>query len=189
MGADEQCFGASSVPILKYKRHATSVCPDVKCWAEQPFHFCNLFRDQHKLLLSIHLIVFSRAAATRHHYKEKRKKMSFPSLTAVGGFTAMVSVMVQPDKLDEFLGSFWPLAEQCTAQPECLRFELLRRSGEPNKLMSIETWSKSQEWFMEVSQRLPRLWPASHPPPSRIPHTRARYLPTNPPRESYGGSR
>lgn len=76
--------------------------------------------------------------------------MSFPPLQVVGGFTATISVTVQPDKLDKFLEIFWPLAEQCTAQPECLRFELLRRPGEPNKLMWIETWSESQEWFMEV---------------------------------------
>lgn len=80
--------------------------------------------------------------------------MSFPQPEKSEGFTLVITTTVKPDKLDEFLESFWKVYKLVSAEPECLSFEIFRFPDEPNKLKWVENWSKSKEWFLEV--RCPR---------------------------------
>lgn len=77
--------------------------------------------------------------------------MSYPQPEKHGGFTLIVTATIQPDKVDEWLSIFWPAFEKVSNEPECLSFELFRYPDEPNKVKWVENWSKSKEWFMEVS--------------------------------------
>ncbi|KAL1860256.1 hypothetical protein Daus18300_009310 [Diaporthe australafricana] len=74
--------------------------------------------------------------------------MSFPQREKSEGFTLVVTVTVQPDKVDEWLGHFWKIFNIVSAEPECLSFELFRFADKPNKMKWVENWSKSAEWFM-----------------------------------------
>ncbi|KAI3394934.1 hypothetical protein diail_2106, partial [Diaporthe ilicicola] len=74
--------------------------------------------------------------------------MSFPQMEKSDGFTLVVTVTVQPDKVDEWQGHFWTAFGRASAEPECLSFEVFRFKGEPNKFKWVENWSKSTEWFM-----------------------------------------
>ncbi|KAF4548360.1 Hypothetical protein D9617_29g007380 [Elsinoe fawcettii] len=75
--------------------------------------------------------------------------MSFPAPKAESGFTLIVNVTVQPDKVDEFLHHFYDAVEKVAAEPECLSFEVFRYPNEPNKFKWLENWGKSTEWFWE----------------------------------------
>lgn len=77
--------------------------------------------------------------------------MSYPQPEKHGGFTLIVTATIQPDKVDEWLSIFWPAFERVSNEPECLSFELFRYPDEPNKVKWVENWSKSKEWFLEVS--------------------------------------
>ncbi|OJD34266.1 antibiotic biosynthesis monooxygenase [Diplodia corticola] len=74
---------------------------------------------------------------------------SFPQPEKHEGFTLVVSVTIQPDKVDEWLGHFWKAFDRVSAEPECLSFEVFRYPDQPNKVKWVENWSKSVAWFME----------------------------------------
>lgn len=88
-----------------------------------------------------------------HKSPKIETKMSFPTPDHAGGFTVIVTVTIQPDKVDEFLSHFYVAFEKVAAEPECLSFEVFRAQGEPNKIKWMESWSKSIEWFMQVRSR------------------------------------
>lgn len=79
-------------------------------------------------------------------------KMSYPQPEKSDGFSIIVTTTVQPGKLDEFLEQFYHVFKLASAEPECLSFELFRFPDEPNKLKWVENWSKSIQWFLEVSK-------------------------------------
>lgn len=62
----------------------------------------------------------------------------------------VVTWVIKPDRVDEWLEAEYEAWKPVHATPECLFFDILRDPERPNKFCLIEAWAKDREWFENV---------------------------------------
>lgn len=63
----------------------------------------------------------------------------------------LVTITVDPSKVDEFLEGFHICYDRCIEEPELLSFEVFQSQDEPGRFRFLEIWSKDRKWFEEAS--------------------------------------
>jgi len=64
----------------------------------------------------------------------------------------LVSVSIDPKRVQSFLEAFYECVEKCKKEPECERFEVFNVPSEDGVFRWVETWKGDQEWFSNVSK-------------------------------------
>jgi quinol monooxygenase YgiN len=67
------------------------------------------------------------------------------------GLSLHVTITIDPSDIGRFLAAFKPCYESVVAEPDCTFFEVFHSLDEPGVFRFVENWTKSQEWFLEVS--------------------------------------
>lgn len=67
------------------------------------------------------------------------------------GFSLHVTITIDPSDVESFIAAFRPCYEAVVAEPDCRFFEVFYSLDEPGVFRFVENWTKSKEWFMEVS--------------------------------------
>lgn len=62
----------------------------------------------------------------------------------------LVTITVDPSKVEEFLKGFHICYDRCIEEAELLSFEVFYSQDEPGRFRFLEIWSKDREWFETV---------------------------------------
>ena len=64
-----------------------------------------------------------------------------------GMFVVIVAIDARPDTIDEFTAGLHANAVATRAEPGCLRFDILRAHGEPNRFILYEIYTDEDAFF------------------------------------------
>ncbi|KAF8637817.1 hypothetical protein AX16_010735 [Volvariella volvacea WC 439] len=80
--------------------------------------------------------------------------MSDQSLGTTKGIVLYFTLFVDTAKVDEFLTRFRKLYEKATAEPECVSFQVSRRTTAEEPEVTVfqltEVWDATREWITDV---------------------------------------